>query len=351
MKRKHFLLFFIACCYFCLSHAQELQFEAKYQTQVRTNYYVDESQRQNLLPQDSIRLIPEYVETTVVESFYDDNTSKTVIDYSYPFGLLEEWITPVTKTITTGSSQQVFIGDSSYSETVEQLSQLETIPLEEFAPFYLGTNNWRLPLEALELDALHLNGYDIVENSIHRLEVKNDSLSMVYDKSQWLEVKTKFYPDGMEKSREMSFYKVNDLGNLVLDIVINRRTDRHTDPCIVKETITQYKNIQRNYVDLQLAPTAENGFVDAFVTDSFRRQEIFAMQIPNTNTVEVYLPLSYAQGQIPCRITDIYGLTVRDELMIDVENPIFHFENTSTGVYNLIPLDDSLIPCKFVYQP
>ena len=331
-----------------LAKSQHLDFEVSYELSTHTTYKVQESDLPLLLPQDTIKLIPESRKERIREQFFDDGTSRTESVISYPIQLLEEWIEPVDSIITTESRIDAFNnGELLYTEDLN--SSIEYEPTESFAPFYLATNNWQLPLDDNSINDFLSNGYDIIENTATKLSIMDEQSVLDYDKNNLSETFTKLDNDGNEVSRKIVFYTPDESGYLLYDLIVTTTIDTRTHPCIEKTTYQDYTNIERVFHNPTCAPTVSNGYTSSQVL-SIQDAMLTASQIEGTNTIYISLP-----PDLPNFLTgvvkDTYGGVVIDAIIIDTSAPYIDLGQLPTGVYHLSIMDYPTMPCKFLFKP
>lgn len=331
-----------------ISIAQQLDFEVQYHLSTVTTYEVSEADISSLLPQDTIKLLPEHQAELVHEQFFEDGSFTIESHISYPMGLLESWIKPIDKVVTTSDRITTYINDSVvYEEDVTPTTEAE--PNESFAPFYLATNNWQLPLSTVDVAEYQQSGFDILENTSTRLSIKNGEVALVYDKSNWSETLIQFDEYDNEISRKATFYTPNNEGYLVYDVILTRSIDARTTPCLIKTTYEKYTDITRIFHNPQCAPSLENGFSSARM-DTLLLNRINVYQIEGTNSLLVNYPTTLPDHLVG-EIKDLYGNVVVDNLPLVKDDPYVSVGQLPTGVYHFSLKNQPIIPCKFLFQP
>lgn len=332
--------------HFALS--QHLDFEVRYQLTTHTMYKVNEADISKLLPQDTIKLLSETKSEQVHEQFFDDGSTRIESNISYPTGLLEDWIDPIDRVVTTDDKVEAYIHNALvYSDTIDNSTE-HTHP-SNFAAFYLATNNWQLPLTDQEITEYELSGYEIIENSPNQLCITNPTLVLRYDKNNWSETYIELDLNGNEVFRKLTMYAQDEDGYLMYDFIQTTSIDTRTEPCIEKIVYEDYNNIERIYHNPTCAPTADNGYTHS-TTASSANEAITVHQIEGTNTVYLSLPPDIPEV-VTGVVKDIYGGIVIEHIMIHANEPYVDLGQLPTGVYHFGILDHNLISGKFLYQP
>lgn len=331
-----------------LAYSQALDFEVHYGLTTHTTYKVKEADLHLLLPQDTIKLMPESKKELIHEQFFNDGSTRIEANLSYPNGLLEDWIEPIDKLVTTNDKIEAYKDNKLlYTEAIDQPTAYD--PPETFAPYYLATNNWQLPLTKEDEAQYQLAGYVIEDNTMQVLSLRNSTMLLRYDKQNLSETLIKFDESGSEIFRKLTFYEPDKDGYLLYDLIVTTSIDIRTQPCIEKITYEIYDNVIRTFHNPACAPTMENGFVSSKI-EPISAYSIAANQIHGTNTIYLTIP-SDISGLVFGEVKDLYGGIVIENIEIDTSYPYIDLGELPTGVYHFALKQLSIAPCKFLFQP
>ncbi len=328
--------------------SQHLDFEVRYQLTTHTTYKVNEADVSKLLPQDTIKLLPHATSELVHEQFFDDGTSRTESTISYPISLLEDWIEPIDKVVSTNNKVEAYANNELlYRDSIHE--PIELTPTETFAPFYLATNNWQLPIDAQMVSQFELSGMEIIENTPQTLCIMNPSLMLRYDKENLSETYIELDDNGTEIFRKITLYTPDSEGFLLYDLIQTSSIDTRTQPCIEKIVYEDYNNIERIFHNPKCAPTLSNGHLSSTI-ETAENYGVHVHQIEGTNTVYLNLPIAIPET-ITGVVKDIYGGVVIENIVINTTDPYVDLGQLPTGVYHFGVKDVNIIPGKFLYQP
>jgi len=329
--------------------AQQLDFEVSYTLDTYTEFSVDDAVADQLLPQDTIKLLPVASKELMTEKFYDDGSSTTEVHISRPIKPLESWLTDIDRIAVHDDKMEVYSAGALAFEEILPMEETTRTPPIEFAAYYLATNNWQLPLPPDEVIQYTDNGFDVVQNTPNVLEIVCDSLSLKYNKSNWTETLVKFYLAGDESFRQIVAYEPNEAGYLLYNYVITWSVDRRLQPCIQKIVYQTYSNIHRIFHNPLCAPIEENGYAHAKV-HTLKKLHVPVYQLEGTNTIFVDTELLDIEA-VGVIIKDIYGVTVIDNLILEKDWPYLTLGELPTGVYS-VHLDlPYTSPSKFIFKP
>jgi hypothetical protein len=329
--------------------AQPIDFEVTYDLQTYTTYAVNETERRHLLPQDTLKLLPELKTEHITEQFYADGSSNSEALIAYPEGLLETWIELIDRVVHTGSQLKAFSkGTLKYEEDIE-IDPSTLIAPHSFAPYYLATNNWQLPLTTGAITELETQGFSVKLNTVHALTFEDKEFTVIYDKSDWSETRITWDDVGNELERKTTFYKANEDGYLLFDLIITATIEHRTQPCIEKVTYLQYTNISRTFHNSLCAPSLENGYVDARL-ELPQLLQMSANQLQGTDHLSITFP-NAMPPIVHATIKDLYGGIIMENIVIPTDDPFIKLGELPTGVYHLTLVDFNNLNCKFLFQP
>ncbi|MFT5725463.1 MAG: hypothetical protein ACI9JN_002588 [Bacteroidia bacterium] len=280
--------------------------------------------------------------------FYSNGTTYSETSINYPNGLLEAWIEPIDKVIKTNEKIEAYLGgELLYTEDL--VVDVEELVLPQtFAPYYLSTNNWNLPLSASDIIDLDLSGYSVPINTSSKLMITSEFETLSYDKFQWTEEYIQSNETGDQVSRKLILYKPDAHGYLLYDLIVQWTLDSRTTPCVEKVTYQNYSNVKRIFHNPICAPTKDNGHEFGHLPLNAVRT-ISANQIEGTHFIYIEFPDDVPE-KVWINVKDLFGGVIQENIEINTSNPYLDLGELPTGVFNLSILNQNIQPCKFLYQ-
>ncbi len=349
MKTKIYLFFLCLVIFRITSEAQEVAFEVEYDIAENTYYKVDSNSLNSILPQDYIKFLPDKRLMHKHETYFNDGTSKIVTTFSETEKANEDWLDQITKTIVYPDFIEVYKNDSlTYTEVIPAQPEDFEDPCT-FSAYYLGTNDWKLPIDQEYIDELSLAGYRVERNDALILQVSNDHETHIYNQESRSETNIIFSANGQEIKRKVMFYKKNHNNHWLNDILIKKDLISTNTVCYEKTVVQNFSNINRSYYNEACKPPNNNIHIATSETNSSNLQ-ICAFQLSNTTAIELEIPEELTET-FDVRIRDIYGQPVSDLISISRAMPLVVLENVPTGVYSIHSPTINLSSCKFLFQP
>ncbi|PCJ65600.1 MAG: hypothetical protein COA58_09345 [Bacteroidetes bacterium] len=344
-KRKLILLIWIQGIGISL-FAQLPVMQVNFELETSVTYMVDSENQQSLTSYDKIALMPTDVKEVHSEIIFDNGDIFSEIIPTYPNGKLEDWQSLPSKVIITPTSREIYVADTLYSSyPVTQVTR--PIPAIEFAPLYMGTAAWNLPMPASVVLAMQADGYVIIENTADILYYKNDQEAYLYNIGEMIEEHAE-YENGIAVYQETTAYTKDANGYYVYDFSIERFLKTHRAPCYEKVVFKKYKNIDREYLMPEYTPSEKNGYTYEQSSEEVVYPQITAQQIGTTNNIEVFFT-EEAPDLLIVDIKDLYGNIVLNDVELSRENNLFTTESLRTGVYNIIVTNTPVESCRFVF--
>ena len=134
-----------------------------YEVTTTTSYNVKKEHKDTMSTYDKIKYMPLIQSETYSESIFEDGSNTMTILHSYPNGLVEDWLTKITKTVIEKGRVINFEHENIYSISPRKTEEL--IPAKDFVTYYLGTKKWKLPLTDSQLEDLKMQGANILQNN------------------------------------------------------------------------------------------------------------------------------------------------------------------------------------------
>lgn len=327
--------------------AQHPVVQIDYEVEKSTTFYVDDEHVDELSDYDKIAFMPTAVNEVHSETIFDNGDVRVETNLAYPFGSVEDWQTLPSKMIIHQDVREIYVDDTLFASYAIP-SETETIPAEEFAPLYLGTAQWQLPMPDEAVQDYLDEGWTISINNEEVLYYYNSTESFLYNAAEMVEQHTLFDEQtGKALSTETIGYTVDENGYFVYDFKLERYLKTHREPCYEKVVFTNYKNIHKDYLEPAFAPSPENGYVYEQNTDESYPQ-ISAQQIGTSHAIEVFFD-EEVPHEIVVDVKDLYGHVVIPDLHLSRENNVFSAESIGTGVYNITVTSDLIQSTKFTY--
>jgi hypothetical protein len=344
-KRKLFLLIWIQGIGVSLV-AQTPVMRVSYEVETSVTYKLDDDNEQILSNYDKIALMPTEVNEIHSEVIYDDGEIFSEVLPTYPNGKLEDWQSLPTKFVTTSTTREIYVADTLFS-SYNVTPTVNPAPAIEFAPLYMGTAAWDLPMPDSIVLEMQSDGYTILENTDSILYFKNSEDAHLYNAVDMIEEHAE-YKDGVIVHQETTAYTTDENGYFVYDFTIERFLKAHREPCYEKVIFKKYKNIVRTYLLPEYAPSEENGYSYEHSTSDVEYPQITAQQIGTSNNIEVFFAED-VPNMLVADVRDLYGNTILSNVNLSRENSIFTTESLRTGVYNLIVTNTPVQSCRFAF--
>lgn len=280
------------------------------------------------------------------EVIYESGDVFSEVLPTYPNGKLEEWQSLPTKFVTTSTTREIYVADTLYS-SYNVTPPANPAPAIEFAPLYMGTAAWDLPMPDSVVLEMQADGYTIVENTDSLLYFKDDLEAHLYNATDMIEEHAE-YENGVIVHQETTAYTTDENGYFVYDFTIERFLKAHREPCYEKVVFKKYNNIVRTYLLPEYAPSEENGYSYEHTITEVEYPQVTAQQMGTSNTIEVFFAED-VPNLLVVDIKDLYGNVILSNVNLSRENNIFTTESLRTGVYNLIVTNTPVQSCRFVF--
>ena len=318
-----------------------------YEVEKTTTFQLDDENHQVLSDYDKIVLMPTAVNEIHSEVIYDNGDMFTEIIPSFPLDAKQSWQISPSRIVINQNVREIYVADTLF-ESYTIPPRIDPIPAEEYAPLYLGTAQWELPMPDSVVQEYENEGYIISINTDSVLFYENASEGHLYNAVEMVEQHIIYDSiSGDALSSELTGYTTDENGYFVYDFKIERYLKTHRVPCYEKVIFTDYKNIEKVYLDPSYAPSAENGYSYTQNTEIIYPQ-ISAQQIGTSNSIEV-LFADDVPNDLVIDIRDLSGNTVLHGLNISRENNLFSSESLRTGVYNIIVINHLVQSTRFIF--
>jgi len=205
--------------------AQTPVMQVNYELEKSVTYKLDDENEQILSNYDKIALMPTDVHEVHSEIIYDDGDIFSEILPTYLNGKLEEWQSLPTKFVTTSTTRDIYVADTLFS-SYNVAPPVNPAPAIEFAPLYMGTAAWDLPMPDSIVLEMQAEGYTIIENTDSILYYKDDLEAHLYNVTDMIEEHAE-YENGVIVHQETTAYTIDGNGYYVYDFTIERFLGSH----------------------------------------------------------------------------------------------------------------------------
>lgn len=349
MKRK--ILQKIGLCLFAISllgngYSQTKVMQVRYDLKTTTTYNFDKDFKENMSLYNKLKYAPTVIEEKYDESFYGDGHFEKEILHFFPNGLPEDWLKIPSKTIITKDSVFVYVGDVIFSRILRE-NDIDEIKVEEAAPLYLGTYQWKFPVSEDYVKFLEEEGFKVEINNASTLKYTNFEESYTWDNDLMVEEYTKF-EEGEKVHVTTIGYKKDSLGYFIRDYHIERNLICEDNHCAEQVVSQQYGNIVRIYLDPSLEPSAENGYEYG---EEISYPTITAHQLGATNQIKVLFS-DDCPDELIINVSDLFGTPKMTNITVTRDNNTFIANSSLTlGVHTIQVTNNTVLPCTFIYMP